>query len=78
MTRYTRDGMTMTGSRQLGLAANSSNNLNQIMAMDDYKKAMAQVNYELFPGNPEALEKFHIAEIEKWGRLIKNAKIEAQ
>jgi tripartite-type tricarboxylate transporter receptor subunit TctC len=51
---------------------------NQIMAMDDFKKAMAQINYELYPGTPESLEKFHIAEIEKWGRLIKSARIEPQ
>jgi hypothetical protein len=36
MTRYTRDGMTMSGSKQLGYAANASNNLNQIMAMAMY------------------------------------------
>jgi len=36
MTRYTRDGMTMSGSKQLGYAANASNNLNQLMAMAMY------------------------------------------
>jgi hypothetical protein len=36
MTRYTRDNMTMTGSKQLGYSANSSDSLNQIMLMTMY------------------------------------------
>ena len=51
---------------------------NQILAMEDFKKAMAFINYDLYPGSPESLEKFHLAEIEKWGRLIRAAKIEPQ
>lgn len=51
---------------------------NQIMANDEFRKAMANINYDLYPGTPEQLEKFHLSEIEKWGRLIRAAKIEPQ
>jgi len=50
----------------------------QILAMEDFKKSMAFINYELSSSTPEGLEKFHMSEIEKWGRLIKAAKIEPQ
>lgn len=36
MARYTRDGMTLNGSKSLGYAANASNNLNQVMMMAMY------------------------------------------
>jgi tripartite-type tricarboxylate transporter receptor subunit TctC len=51
---------------------------NQAMASDEMKKVMANIRYDPFPGNPDSLAKFHLSEIEKWGRLIQNAKIEAQ
>jgi tripartite-type tricarboxylate transporter receptor subunit TctC len=51
---------------------------NQVMAIDEFRKAMAAINYDLYPGTPESLEKFHAAEIEKWGRLIRAARIEPQ
>jgi tripartite-type tricarboxylate transporter receptor subunit TctC len=51
---------------------------NQVMALEEYRKTLANFNYDVFPGTPEAAEKFHLAELEKWGRLIRAAKIEAQ
>ena len=36
MTRYSRDNMTMTGSKQLGISANARNSLNQMMLMGMY------------------------------------------
>ena len=51
---------------------------NQVLAMEEFRKSMANINYDLYPGTPESLEKFHAAEIEKWGRLIRAAKIEPQ
>jgi tripartite-type tricarboxylate transporter receptor subunit TctC len=52
--------------------------INQIMASDELKKVMAGIRYDPMPGTPDSLEKFHAAEIDKWGRLIKGAKIEAE
>lgn len=51
---------------------------NQVMANDEFRKSMASINYDLYPGTPEQLEKFHLSELEKWGRLIRAAKIEPQ
>ncbi len=51
---------------------------NQVMTNDEFKKSMANINYDLYPGTPEQLEKFHLSELEKWGRLIRAAKIEPQ
>jgi tripartite-type tricarboxylate transporter receptor subunit TctC len=51
---------------------------NQVMANDEFRKSMAIINYDLYPGTPEQLEKFHLSELEKWGRLIRAAKIEPQ
>ena len=51
---------------------------NQVMANDEFRKSMASINYDLYPGSPEQLEKFHLSELEKWGRLIRAAKIEPQ
>jgi len=51
---------------------------NQVMANEEFRKSMASINYDLYPGSPEQLEKFHLSELEKWGRLIRAAKIEPQ
>ena len=51
---------------------------NQVMANDEFRKSMASINYDLYPGTPEQLAKFHLSELEKWGRLIRAAKIEPQ
>jgi len=51
---------------------------NQVMVNDEFRKSMANINYDLYPGSPEQLEKFHLSELEKWGRLIRAAKIEPQ
>ena len=51
---------------------------NQVMANEEFRKSMASINYDLYPGTPEQLEKFHLSELEKWGRLIRAAKIEPQ
>ena len=48
------------------------------MATDEMKKLLALTWSDPMPGTPDSLVKFHAAEIEKWGRLIRNAKIEAQ
>ena len=55
-----------------------SNWINQAMASDEIKKVMSGISYDAMPGNPDSLERFHVAEIEKWGRLIKGAKLEAE
>jgi tripartite-type tricarboxylate transporter receptor subunit TctC len=51
---------------------------NEVMARPEYRKALANINYDVFPGTPDEALKFHLAELDKWGRLIKAAKIEAQ
>lgn len=52
--------------------------LNQIMAMEETKKFLLNVATDTFPGSPEALKKFQAAEIDKWGAIVKAAKIEPQ
>jgi len=50
--------------------------INSIMATAELKKVMDTMRYTPFPGSPDSLEKLHAAEIEKWGRLIRAAKLE--
>jgi tripartite-type tricarboxylate transporter receptor subunit TctC len=50
--------------------------INRIMATDELKKVMVTMRYSAFPGSPDSLERHHAAEIEKWGRLIRGAKLE--
>ncbi len=50
--------------------------INRIMATDELKKVMDAMRYSPLPGTPDSLEKLHAAEIEKWGRLIRAAKLE--
>jgi tripartite-type tricarboxylate transporter receptor subunit TctC len=52
--------------------------INQVLATEAFRKVMTQFNYDTFPGTPDEAEKFHLAELEKWGRLIRAAKIEPQ
>ena len=48
------------------------------MTTDKAKQFLANVRYEPMSSTPEELAKFHAAEIEKWGRLMKAAKIPQQ
>ncbi len=50
--------------------------INRIMATDELKKVMVTMRYSPLPGSPDSLERLHAAEIEKWGRLIRAAKLE--
>jgi len=50
----------------------------KIVATEDTRKFMANVAAEPFPGDAKALKDMTIAEIAKWGDIIKQAKIEAQ
>jgi tripartite-type tricarboxylate transporter receptor subunit TctC len=60
------------------IAQKLSDWLNQIMAMPETKKFLLNVATDTFPGSPEALRKFQAAEIDKWGIIVKAAKIEPQ
>jgi tripartite-type tricarboxylate transporter receptor subunit TctC len=51
---------------------------NQTLATEDVKKVMETTWQDPFPGNPESLAKLQAAEVEKWARLVKLAKIEPQ
>ena len=51
---------------------------NQIMATEETKKVLLNVATDTFPGSPEQLRKFQAAEIDKWGEIVKAAKIEPQ
>jgi tripartite-type tricarboxylate transporter receptor subunit TctC len=51
---------------------------NQSLASEDVKKVMAQTWQDPFPGSPESLARLQAAEMEKWERLVKAAKIEPQ
>jgi len=51
---------------------------NQIVAMEETKKFLANTGTESFPGNSKFLAEYLVKEIKKWGDLIKLAKIEPQ
>ena len=50
--------------------------INRIMASDEIRKVLAAMRYSPFPGSPDSLARLHADEIEKWGRLIRAAKLE--
>ena len=51
---------------------------NQIVAMEETKKFLANTGTDSFPGNSKFLAEYLVKEIKKWGDLIKLAKIEPQ
>jgi tripartite-type tricarboxylate transporter receptor subunit TctC len=51
---------------------------NQTLGSEEVKKVMATTWQDPFPGNPESLAKLQVAEMEKWGRLVRLANIEPQ
>jgi tripartite-type tricarboxylate transporter receptor subunit TctC len=52
--------------------------INRAMEADEFKKAMNLIWSDPLPGNPESLEKLHLAEMEKWAKLLKAANVEVQ
>jgi tripartite-type tricarboxylate transporter receptor subunit TctC len=50
----------------------------KIVGTEDTRKFMANVAAEPYPGDAKALKDMTVAEIAKWGDIIKQAKIEAQ
>lgn len=44
----------------------------------DVTTAFARVGLEPFPGSPDSLAKYVASEIERWGRVIKGAGIQAE
>ena len=51
---------------------------NQIVAMEETKKFLANTGTDSFPGNAKFLAEYLVKEIKKWGDLLKLAKIEPQ
>jgi tripartite-type tricarboxylate transporter receptor subunit TctC len=51
---------------------------NQSLSSEDVKKVMAQTWQDPFPGNPESLARLQASEMDKWGKLVKAAKVEPQ
>jgi tripartite-type tricarboxylate transporter receptor subunit TctC len=52
--------------------------LNQIQATDEAKEFLLKLATETFPGSPQSLKTFQASEIDKWGAIVKAAKIEPQ
>jgi tripartite-type tricarboxylate transporter receptor subunit TctC len=52
--------------------------INQAMATEEFKKAMAAIWSDPLPGNPESLDKLHRSELERWAKLLKAANVEPQ
>jgi len=52
--------------------------LNQIQATDEAREFLLKLATETFPGSPASLKKFQASEIDKWGQIVKAAKIEPQ
>lgn len=51
---------------------------NQIVSEEDTRKFLANIGSEPFPGSAQSLAQFQLRETEKWGRLLKLAKVEVQ
>ncbi len=51
---------------------------NQILAMDETKKFLAEQGAAPFPGNPKSLSEYLARDIKKWTELLKLAKVEPQ
>ncbi len=52
--------------------------INQVMATEEFRKSMAGILSDPTPSTPEALWKLHLAELERWPRLLRAAKVEPQ
>lgn len=52
--------------------------LNQIQATDEARERLLNLATETFPGSPRALAAFQLSEIDKWGAIVRAAKIEPQ
>ena len=51
---------------------------NQMLREEDTRKALANVGNEPLPGSPQSLSQLQAREYEKWGRLLKTVKLEAE
>ena len=52
--------------------------INKAMETKEFRAAMTAIWSDPLPGNPDSLEKLHHAELERWARLLKAAKIDPQ
>jgi tripartite-type tricarboxylate transporter receptor subunit TctC len=52
--------------------------INKAMESDEFRKAMASIWSDLYPGNPDSLEKLHMMELDRWAKLLKAARVEPQ
>jgi len=52
--------------------------LNQIQASDETREFLLKLATETFPGSPQSLAAFQRSEIDKWGAIVRAAKIEPQ
>ena len=52
--------------------------LNQIQATDEAREFLLKLATETFPGSPKSLAGFQRSEIDKWGAIVRAAKIEPQ
>jgi tripartite-type tricarboxylate transporter receptor subunit TctC len=52
--------------------------LNQIVANDETNKFLTGNGLDPMPGSPQKLAQFQSAELEKWGRILKAARVEPQ
>jgi tripartite-type tricarboxylate transporter receptor subunit TctC len=52
--------------------------LNQIQASEEAREFLLKLATETFPGSPQSLAAFQRSEIDKWGAIVRAAKIEPQ
>ncbi len=52
--------------------------LNQIQATHEAREVLLKLATETFPGSPRELARFQLSEIDKWGAIVRAAKIEPQ
>ena len=52
--------------------------LNEIQSTDETRQFLLRLATETFPGSPRSLAGFQRSEIDKWGAIVRAAKIEPQ
>ena len=50
----------------------------KVLALPETRDYFARLNADLMPGGPAAMRTFQLAEIERWKRIAKNAKVEQE
>ncbi|MBV9346500.1 MAG: tripartite tricarboxylate transporter substrate binding protein [Pseudolabrys sp.] len=71
----TMQGVFMPGGTPKELVAYLNAEIKKVMAMEDVKKKCADLGFDVVANTPEQFTAYIKAEVDKWGRVIKDAKV---